>query len=117
MQEVLILNDSLEEAEVLGRQINQVLLYRNFIALRDPTQAMGLAGNRSYSFVVVDAGIQTMDPMEFVSRLLKKRPKTKIVLTADTDQYAVEALQLGVLDYLIKPIGLNQLESLRRKGI
>ena len=55
--------------------------------------------------------------LEFARELLKKRPDTRVVLlTGYSDfEYMQQAIQIGVMDYLLKPVRVDELERLMQR--
>ncbi len=67
--------------------------------------------------LITDIKMPFMDGLE-LSRLVKKElPDTKIILVSGYDefQYAKEAIEIGITDYLVKPVtGAQLMEALKR---
>lgn len=67
--------------------------------------------------VMTDIKMPIIDGLEFARELLKKRPDTRVVLlTGYSDfQYMQQAIQMGAVDYLLKPVRVDDLEKLMRR--
>jgi DNA-binding LytR/AlgR family response regulator len=66
-------------------------------------------------FVDVQLGGAERAGLELVGALAKERPDVAFVLATAVDRHALEAFNLGVVDYLLKPFGEERVkECLRR---
>lgn len=75
--------------------------------------------------VITDVRMPVMDGLEFTKLLKEERPDIRVVIISGYDdfKYAREALRMGVNEYLLKPIGadelikimLDQCEDIRRE--
>ncbi len=68
--------------------------------------------------IFIDMELKDMNPMELSARLIKCKPKIKIVMMAKDSKDALEAIQMGAVDYLIKPLNIEQVQkvSMREKS-
>jgi two-component system, response regulator YesN len=73
---------------------------------RDGNEALELARETRPDVVVTDISMDEMDGLEFATRLLAERPRTKIIILSGYGEfsYAQKALQLRVSAYLLKPV-------------
>lgn len=64
--------------------------------------------------VITDIRMPGMDGIELVAQISERMPHVKTVLLTGYGefQYAREALRRGVLDYLVKPVGLQEIRSM-----
>jgi len=64
--------------------------------------------------VITDIRMPGMDGIELVRQISERLPHVKMVLLTGYGefQYAREALRSGVLDYLVKPVGLREIQSM-----
>ncbi len=67
--------------------------------------------------VVTDVKMPLMDGLELTKLLRETMPKVRVVIISGYDdfQYAREALRMGVTEYLLKPIGADELVKLMLK--
>src|SRR5690606_17026764 len=82
-------------------------------------EAIAKAAAEKFQIVIADVRLPgTMDGLELVTRLLRDRPDTTvIVITAHgTVETAVEAMRRGAFDFIIKPVDLNLLRHQVRKA-
>lgn len=61
--------------------------------------------------VITDISMPVMDGIELASQLQNLKPNIKIIFISSYSEfdYAKNALKLGIFDYLLKPVRLNQL--------
>lgn len=67
--------------------------------------------------VITDIKMPLINGLDFSHALLEKRPDTKIVLLTGYSDYAYmqQAIRLGAVDYLLKPIRVEELEKLMKR--
>lgn len=68
-------------------------------------------------FVLTDVTMPNMDGIELASFIAKNYPKIRTVIISGYDEfkYAQQAIQLGVRDYLLKPVEVNELLDVIQK--
>jgi Response regulator containing CheY-like receiver domain and AraC-type DNA-binding domain len=66
---------------------------------------------------IIDVRMPIMDGLAFAKAVKEKIPKMKIVIVSGYDdfKYAKEAVRLGVNEYLLKPIGADELINVAQK--
>ena len=76
-------------------------------------EALELLNYRSVDIVVTDIHMNGMTGLELIARINEKWKNTKAVIITGYDefQYAREALQQQVCDYLLKPVSNEELEQ------
>jgi len=69
--------------------------------------------------ILADINMPKMDGLTFAEKVKEKNPATKIALVTGYDyfDYAVQALKLGVDDYILKPISKKDIEEVIQKLI
>ncbi len=80
---------------------------------RDGREALALAGTLLPDVVITDITMPHMNGLEFLESLSDILPETKQLVLSGYDQfeYAVQAMRLGVSDYLLKPLDTAKLIS------
>jgi len=74
-------------------------------------EALALFAERSFDLVVTDIRMPRMDGLELIAELRRRSAVPVIVLSGYGEfEYARRALQLGVNDYLLKPVDPEELE-------
>jgi DNA-binding NtrC family response regulator len=110
-----------EDEEVLARSIAQFLSRRGFTVETAPDgeAALERLGKRSFDAVATDIKMPHCDGLQLLTRMKEIGcSEPVIVLSAyGTFEAAVDAMKLGALDFLRKPIDLEQLEVVLRRTI
>ena len=80
---------------------------------RDGREALALAREILPDAVLTDITMPHMNGLEFLESLSDLQPEAKLLVLSGYDQfeYAVQALRLGVSDYLLKPLDTAKLVS------
>jgi two-component system response regulator QseB len=108
---LLILEDDLQLGEALAAGLRQ----RDHAVdwFRDGTQADAALAGAPYDAMVLDLGLPGIDGMSWLRRWRQAgRTLPVLVLTArDAVQQRIDGLDAGADDYLIKPIGIDELAA------
>lgn len=80
----------------------------------DGEQALAMVREHHPDLIITDIGMPFMNGLQLAETVLEERPQTSIVLLTCYDEfdYAKQAVKLGVVDYVVKPIELNYMEKL-----
>jgi two-component system, response regulator YesN len=80
-------------------------------------QALELVQQWMPDIVLTDIRMPQMDGLEFAQQLKQQYPYIKIIILSGYDDfnYARKALTIGVTDYLMKPVGADELTTLISK--
>lgn len=82
------------------------------IGAADGEEALELFENNPVDLVITDISMPIMDGLELCEKLLQKYPVKFIILTGYSEfKYAKRAINSGVVEYLLKPVNLSELES------
>jgi two-component system response regulator YesN len=91
-------------------------------------EVVGVAGNGKEALqliqhfkpdiAVTDIAMPLMDGLVFTEEALKINPRLKIIILSGYDQfeYAQKAIQLGVMEYLLKPVKIDQIVEAVQKA-
>ena len=124
MEDLLRMSDSRldEPAQVLlvdGRGNSQERIAKalkpiaEVVAMSDPQAALFDAAENPYELVIVNANFEDYDPLRLCSQLrtLERTRFLPVLLVVEqgNDDMIVRALDLGINDYLIRPIDPNEL--------
>ena len=93
----------------LKQLVNQVPNLELVAECNDATEALGYLNNTQIDLLLLDIEMPDMSGLELTQKLGKQRPL--IIFTTAKKDYAVEAFELSVVDYLIKPIALPRLKQ------
>lgn len=79
-------------------------------------EALDLIGKQDFDVLIVDVRLPGKSGLQVLSEVRETKPYIKcIVITAyPSVELAVEAMKLGAVDYLIKPVAPERLERLMR---
>ncbi|MCZ8522014.1 MULTISPECIES: response regulator [Paenibacillus] len=85
----------------------------------DGQEALTLMEEMSEAFDVIITDIQmpVMDGLQLLERLVQRGDGVKVVLLSGYGEfaYAQQAIRMGIFDYLVKPVGKADIESLLQK--
>ena len=92
--------------------------YRILLA-EDAFRAMELLKENNVDLILTDMRMPGMDGLDFIRHVTASEPHPLIImLTAyGSVQTAIEAMKLGAYDYVSKPVDLDNLETMIRKGL
>ena len=78
---------------------------------RNGKEALMLALDTGADLVLLDIRMPQMDGIEAAGHLQKVAPPPAIIFTTAFDSYAMQAFDVNAVDYLLKPIRLERLQS------
>jgi len=79
----------------------------------DAEQALKHLSNQPYALAIIDSSADECCGMDLLERVRAKHPDLAVVMTTATAtvRHAVEAMQRGASDYLMKPLGADMLTT------
>ncbi|MBN2983670.1 response regulator transcription factor [Cohnella algarum] len=117
MYEILIVDDHTHLVDSLAIGLPWELMgVSNVYKAYSGEEALELLNYRSVDIVVTDIQMNGMTGLELIARINEKWKNTKAVILTGYDefQYAKEAIQQQVCDYLLKPVSNEDLEKTLR---
>lgn len=101
----IIVEDEPIAAEILADYIQQVPFLNKVAVCTDAIYAMEVLQKEKIDLMFLDIHMPKIKGMEFI-KMLKFPPQ--IIITSAYNEYALQGFELGVLDYLLKPIEFNR---------
>jgi len=101
----LIVDDEPPAREVLRRYIAQMPMLALAGECGNALQALSVLKEQPVDLLFLDIQMPQISGIELI-RTLKQTPR--VILTTAFEQYAVQAFELDVTDYLVKPVGFER---------
>ncbi|MWV42119.1 response regulator [Paenibacillus sp. HJL G12] len=121
MISVLIVDDEYEIREGLRRRVPwHEYGISDVLAAADGDEALQTARRHQPDLIVTDIKMNRMSGLEFLSELhTLPNYLWKAVLISGYDDFSLvkQAIQLGAMDYILKPIKMEELERIVRKAV
>lgn len=114
MYRVLLVDDEESVLKVLKTSIDwQAMGVETPMTAADGMQALEMMERESFHMLITDIKMPRISELELIRRVRCLYPETRcILLTAYSEfDYAKEAIQLGVENYLLKPVQKEELEN------
>ncbi len=105
MIKCIIIDDEEMATKVIATHLENVLDFKIVGVFHSAVEAFLVLDDLEVDVMFLDIQMPKMTGLSML-KMLKKRPLT--VLTTAHREYALEGFQLEVVDYLLKPIGLNR---------
>ncbi len=97
----LIVDDDPLAGLVLEKHISKVSNLRLLNKYECPLEALGVLEQEQVDLLFLDIEMPEISGIEFLSIM---RGAPKVILTTSYPDYAIKAFEIGVLDYLLKPV-------------
>jgi two-component system cell cycle response regulator len=112
--QVLLVDGRANSQERLVRALKPIA---DVVAISDPQAALFEAAERSFELVIVNSNFEDYDPLRLCSQLrsLERTRFLPVLLITEqgADEMTVRALELGVNDYIVRPVDPNELVARR----
>ena len=113
----LAVDDELPALDELEYLLQASGLVGEVVAVRDATDALRQLRDRSFDVVVLDIAMPGLGGMELASVLAQFSEPPAIVFVTAHEEHALEAVDVGAVGYLLKPLDQQRLQQvLRRLG-
>lgn len=112
MYKILIVEDEALELKALTDILSsQQDLFEEVYSADNEEDAVELAAFRHPDIILMDIHLGNANGLELSRQILSENPAVKIIVTTAHDQfqYALNALKIGVADYLLKPLPTDTL--------
>ncbi|MBL0061078.1 MAG: sigma-54-dependent Fis family transcriptional regulator [bacterium] len=105
----------------LSAYLEEVVREEGFRArkVQSATEALAALEEEAFQLIITDLRMPEMDGLELLRRIRERDPQIGvIVMTAFASlETAVEALRLGAMDYITKPLHVQEIQVVLRKAI
>ena len=110
-ERVLLVDDEQDFMDVLAERMRDRGM--EVTTTTSPFAAMVQAGAESFDAIILDLMMPEMNGLEALARLREKNPDLQIILLTGhaTIEKGIEAMKLGAMDFLEKPIDIKMLEE------
>jgi two-component system LytT family response regulator len=97
----LIVDDEYDAIDVMTHYVQQTPVLQMVASTTNPLEALQIIATQKIDLVFLDIQMPQLSGMDLVKAL---GGQTKVILTTAYSEFAVEAYNLEVVDYLLKPI-------------
>ena len=101
----IIVDDDKMSQKAMEHLVSQVPFLNLVGTYSNATEAMGALNKSNVDLMLLDVEMPVMNGLEFM-KSLQKPPMT--ILATSKKEYALEAFECNVIDYLVKPIAVNR---------
>jgi len=107
----LIIDDEAAHGETVGDSLRRVGY--NCTVATSGREGSAMLDRDAYEIIVTDLRMNDVDGLEILAKAKEVLPDAEVILVTGhgTIQSAVEAMQLGAFNYLLKPLDLKQLRA------
>lgn len=99
---ILIVDDEKLASSRIERILKE-LGHDDITVFNDSKEALIHVSRNKYELVFLDIQMPTISGLEFANYLLELEPKTFIIFQSAFDEYILDALKIGGVDYILKP--------------
>ena len=110
---IAIVDDERPARSELRHQIQELLKETEIVEGDSGAAALQLAGDGKYELFFLDINLGDISGTVLVNAIHNMQPQAKIIFVTAYSEYAVEAFELGVEDYVMKPFDQKILFTLR----
>lgn len=111
----LIIDDEQPAINELKYQLSKYFSPQKIFTLNNPEKASNLIKEKNISLVFLDINMPFISGIDLAKKIIHDLPEILIVFVTAYDEYAVKAFELNAIDYLLKPIDPNRLQSTIKK--
>lgn len=111
MLTILIADDETPARNRLRDLLSSIAEIQIVAEAKNGKQAIDLAAQTKPDLMLLDIRMPLMDGIEAAQHAQKLEPKPHIIFTTAFDAYAIKAFDLNAIDYLLKPIRLERLQT------
>jgi two-component system, LytTR family, response regulator len=101
----LIVDDEAPAIKIISSYIEKVPYLQLSASTTNPLEGLKLANEKNIELIFLDIQMPGLTGLEFVEAL---NGKCKVIFVTAYSNYALEGFELGVLDYLLKPVSFTR---------
>lgn len=113
-----------DDEKIIREGISQIIHWKQLgcerlVTADSADSALEAMEQDDFDLVITDICMQKMSGIELAKKIREKKPDTKIIiLSAHEDfSYAREAIEVGVMKYMLKPVTPDELENAVREAM
>ena len=110
-----IVDDERPARSELGHQLQELLPNAEIVEGDSGASALKMAGEGTYDMFFLDINLGDISGTVLANAIRNMQPQAKIVFVTAYSEYAVEAFELGVEDYVMKPFDQKRLQKVLDK--
>jgi two-component system, LytTR family, response regulator AlgR len=116
MLKILIADDEAPARNRMRDLLSEIENVEIVAEAKNGKEAIDLALQTKPDLMLLDIRMPLMDGIEAAQHAQKLAPKPHIIFTTAYDAYAIKAFDLNAIDYLLKPIRLERLQTAINKA-
>ena len=113
---VLIIDDEILAIKKIKRLLGE-LGYTNVEMTTDIDEAIESLKHRNFDIVFLDINMPQKSGLDAAIEINRIAPKCSIIFVTAYDEYALQAYSVGALDYIMKPVTKERLQSSVNRAI
>ncbi|WP_460586091.1 LytR/AlgR family response regulator transcription factor [Hymenobacter arcticus] len=110
----MIVDDEQSAIDILSTFVARIPFLSLAGSTTNPLEALAMLQNQPINLLFLDIHMPQLSGLDFL-KLLKGQ--TQVVLTTAYSEFAIESYELGVLDYLLKPITFERFLKTAQKAL
>lgn len=121
IKKILVVDDSALMRRIFCDIINSDKRFRAEDTATNGLEALELMKKNTYDLVITDLMMPKMDGISFLKELNKTGNRVKVVVISsfakEDASITIEALSLGAVDFLKKPVGISDVKGEKFRGL
>ena len=114
MLSCIIIDDETHAIELIKTYIGRVPYLNLAFYTTDPIEGLNYINSYNPDLIFLDIHMDELSGPQVVKML---KDKSKVIFTTAYSDYAIEAFEEGVLDYLLKPISFERFMKATQKAV